>query len=132
VFGVRRTLNVTISILSALATFAVTLYSAFTSQVAFFGPEAYENNAGPQFGAVMSSLFLAVVAAMIAGVHRVSCFGYCSHGKHICRGIYNFCGPSASHPVRRAILESTLVFVSLLVAVSTPSVENNGAKSMSA
>jgi hypothetical protein len=76
----KRILELVLSAVCSLAVFVLTFYCAFTSQMAFFGPGSYDDDAGAQFGLVLLSLFFATVAGAMTGVLL---FGHLKRGAHL-------------------------------------------------
>ena len=57
-----------LALICAFAIFIALLISSIKLQVAYFGTQAYENDAGANFGTLVSSVLLATVVATISGV----------------------------------------------------------------
>ncbi len=64
----RTVFKIAVVFLGCLATFAACFYGSMRLQVAYFGIQAYENDAGANFATAASSAIIATVIATIVGI----------------------------------------------------------------
>jgi hypothetical protein len=65
---VRTMFRIVVVLLGSLTIFAACFYGSMRLQVAYFGIEAYENDAGANFATAASSAIIATVIATIVGI----------------------------------------------------------------